>query len=706
MPNRLALESSPYLLQHAHNPVDWYPWGEEALSRARLEDKPILLSIGYSACHWCHVMERESFADPVTAELMNRAFVNIKVDREERPDLDSLYMRGVQLLTGTGGWPLTAFLTPQGLLFYGGTYFPPEPRYGRPSFRQVLLAVEEAWKHRRSEVEAGARRLLEVLRGEAVSGDAGGAGAGILSETRPRPPGPGTLEGAFRYLARRFDAALGGFGAPPKFPQPDNLEFLLRYHIRTGNPTALEMVVATLRAMARGGIRDHLGGGFHRYSVDARWLVPHFEKMLYDNALLAWVYLHAFQVSGDLEFLETATSTLDYILEDLASPDGGFYSSRDADSEGEEGLFYLWTPDEVEGALGSEEGGLFCRVYDVTAEGNFEGKNILHLPTPLEAVALREGIPRPELERRLAEARRRLKAQRNARRPPFRDEKVLVSWNSFALRALAEAGAVLGRADYLEAARRNARFLLGRVRRNGRLLRSWKEGPGKVEGFLEDYAGLGNGLLTLYEATLETAWLEEALALARQILHLFWEEKEGRFYDTPRDGEPLVVRPREVMDNATPSGNSLAAELLLRVGHLWGRTDFLEVALRVLEGERRAMEAVPSAFGRLLSVLDRAEEPPLEVVVVGPLPGPGMDALLREAWRPWIPNRLVAGGVEGHLPPLPLLEGRRAQGGRATAYLCRELSCSPPLHDPEELRRALGGSGEEPAPGGEPAVGA
>ncbi len=682
MPNRLAQETSPYLLQHAHNPVDWYPWGEEALSRARTQDRPILLSVGYSACHWCHVMERESFEDAPTAALMNRVFVNIKVDREERPDLDSIYMRGVQALTGGGGWPLTAFLTPDGRLFFGGTYFPPVPRHGMPSFRQLLAAVEDAWVNRRNEVESGSRRILDALRGTGrIRGD-GGAGA-------RGAPGPGTLEGAFRHLARSFDSSMGGFGAPPKFPQPMNLELLLRDFRRTGRTEALTMALTTLRAMARGGIRDHLGGGFHRYSVDARWLVPHFEKMLYDNGLLARVYLQAFQLTGDPEMREAATSTLDYILEDLTSAEGGFHSARDADSQGEEGLFYLWTAEEVDRVLGEREGALFRRTYDVSEGGNFEGRNILHLPHAPRAVARSEGMAEEELLARLARSRQTLKEERSRREPPFRDEKILVSWNSFVLRALADAGAALGRADYLSAARTNAGFLLGSLRRGDRLLRSWKGGPGRVQAFLEDYAGLGNALLSLYEATLEPRWLEEARRLADQVTELFWEEGEGRFYDSPVDGEALVVRPRDIMDNAVPSGNSLAVELLLRTAHLFGSPRDGEVAARVLEVEAGAMEAAPSAFGNLLSALDRQGAPPLEVVLLGEVGSPDLEALLREAARPFLPNRVVAGGAPGGLPPLPLLEGRTAREGRATAYVCRNMTCSAPVLAAEDLREEL-----------------
>ncbi|MFH1763757.1 MAG: thioredoxin domain-containing protein [Gemmatimonadota bacterium] len=661
MPNRLAKETSPYLLQHAENPVDWFPWGEEALSKARAEDKPILLSIGYSACHWCHVMERESFEDEGTAALMNEGFVSIKVDREERPDLDSIYMRAVQASVGRGGWPLTAFLTPDGRFFFGGTYFPPEARHGMPSFRQLLGAVADAFRNRREEIEDGSNRLLALLKGgSAPEGRPPGPGAhhggAEVGEGETTPEGrltriaSPTLDQAARSLAGQFDPIHGGFGPAPKFPQPVTLEFLLHHFDRTGSDEALEMVLATLRSMSRGGMRDHLGGGFHRYSVDDRWLVPHFEKMLYDNGLLARVYLHAFQITGDPELEDIVTSTLDYVLDDLRDPAGGFYSARDADSEGEEGLFYLWRLQEVEAVLGKAEGALFSRAYDVSAAGNFEGRNILHLPRGLDSQARTEGIPEGELASRLGRARAHLRESRSARVHPFRDEKVLVGWNSFVLRALAEAGATLGRVDYLDAARRNAGFLLGSLRREGRLLRSWKDGDARIPAFLEDYAGLGNALLTLYEGCLEPRWLEEAKGLTDQLLTLFWEQEEGLFYDSAKDAEELVIRPREVMDNATPSGTSLAVELLLRASAIFGIDAYRQVAVRTLVREAESLARYPSAFGRLLSALSLSSAPPLEVV---------------------------------------LLEGREARGEKATAYVCREFTCSAPLHDAEALRLEL-----------------
>ncbi len=700
MPNRLAEETSPYLLQHANNPVDWFPWGEEALSRARTEDKPILLSIGYSACHWCHVMERESFEDEITAAMMNKGFVNIKVDREERPDLDSIYMRAVQASMGRGGWPLTAFLTPDGRFFYGGTYFPPEPRFGMPSFRQVLATIENAFRERREEIEEGSDKLLMVLRGTPPS-------AGSVEGSRPEAPrgeggvdlakpetdlqerGPKVLDNAARFLAGQFDPVHGGVSPAPKFPQPVTLEFLLRYSHRVGSKEALGMVLTTLRSMARGGVRDHLGGGFHRYSVDDRWLVPHFEKMLYDNGLLARVYLHAYQITGDPELKDAVTSTLDYLLADLRDPGGGFYSARDADSEGEEGLFYLWRPEEVGSVLGEEEAALFLRAYDVSPTGNFEGQNILHLPRGLESLAETEGVPVQELASRLERGRKLLQETRNRREQPLRDEKVLVGWNSFALRALAEAAPALGRSDYLEAAKQNADFLLRSLRHGGRLHRSWKDGRSKIPAFLEDYAGLGNALLTLHEATLDPRWLEEARDLAKQVVELFWEGEEGLFYDSPWDGEQLVVRPRETMDSATPSGNSLAVELLLRVSGLYGVDEFRQIAFQALAAEVEAASRFPSAFGRFLSTMAMALSPPVEIVLLVGSDIPERDSFLRAAHGAYLPSRVLVGGDPDHLPPLPLLEGREAEGRRTTAYVCRDFACSAPLFDPKELALEL-----------------
>ena len=681
MPNRLAAETSPYLLQHADNPVDWYPWGDEALALARKHDRPILLSIGYSACHWCHVMERESFEDAGTARVMNEAFVNIKVDREERPDIDSIYMSAVQALTGHGGWPLTAFLTPEGVPFYGGTYFPPEPRHGMPSFRQVLTGVSEAYRNRRDEVARAGVQLTGALK---------------RSTTEAHPPigsegtsGRRLIEHAVGAAGRGFDAANGGFGGAPKFPQPVFLDFLLR----AGGPQShgVSMAVHTLTRMAAGGIRDHAGGGFHRYSVDARWLVPHFEKMLYDNALIARALTRA-HLLGATHLGPVAEETLDYVLEDLTSPEGAFHSARDADSEGEdgaheEGAFYLWTPAEIQKLLGPDEARLLSRVYDVSDAGNFEGRNILHLPHDLDAVARQEGIARDELGRILGESLATLKAHRAARPEPLRDEKILTSWNGLAIRALAEAGPALGRPDYTRAAERAASFLLDTVRREGRLHRVLTGGRVHIEGFLEDYGALGNACLSLYEATLDPRWLSETTWLADQTIARFWSPEGKLFHDTDADADPLVLRPRDIMDNATPSGNSLAAELLARSAVLTGSAEHAEVADAVVDRERGAMERYPAGMGRLLTVALLRETPHVEVTLVGT---PGRVAeMLERTHRVPLPNRTIAGGDPGDpgVAALPAMEGRLAATG--SAFVCVGSTCFEPSDSPRQLDAAL-----------------
>src|SRR5215204_6548020 len=553
MANRLAQETSPYLLQHKDNPVDWYPWGEEALERAREEDKPILLSVGYSACHWCHVMERESFEDEETARMMNEHFVNIKVDREERPDIDSIYMSAVQALTRHGGWPMTVFLTPDGAPFYGGTYFPPVPGRGMPSFQQLLLSLADAYENRRGEVLRSAESVREYLR--ATTGTA-------LPKSAV---GTELLDNAATSLMGELDRRFGGFGGAPKFPQAMNLEVLLRHHHRTGDGDALSGVELTLRAMANGGIYDQLGGGFARYSVDQYWLVPHFEKMLYDNALLSRLYLEAYQATRDPFYARIAEETLDYVLRDMTSPEGGFYSAEDADSEGEEGKFYVWTPGEMESALGPDDAKLAARYWDVTERGNFEGKNIINVPRPPEAVAREFGISTEVLWDRIVGIRAKLLAKRDERIRPGLDDKVLSAWNGLMLRALALAARVTGRDDYREAAEKNASFLLERLKVDGRLRRSYKDGRARLNGYLEDYACVADGLVALYEATFEARWLREAAALADAMNGLFWDEERGAFYDTPADHERLVTRPRDVYDNASPSGTSVAAEVLLKL---------------------------------------------------------------------------------------------------------------------------------------------
>jgi uncharacterized protein YyaL (SSP411 family) len=692
MPNRLERESSPYLQQHAHNPVDWYPWGREALDLARERDCPILLSVGYSACHWCHVMEHESFSDPSTAEVMNRDFVNVKVDREERPDVDGIYMRAVQALTGQGGWPLTAFLTPDGKPFYGGTYFPPRPRHGMPAFTQVLAAVADAWRNRRDNVLENAGHLLEAIE---KSGREADPGSGRFQTGAV--PGPELSVHAFRHLASRFDPVHGGFGGAPKFPQPVTLEFLLAHAVSSGEPAALEMVIHTLRSMARGGIRDHLGGGFHRYSVDARWLVPHFEKMLYDNALLARLYLDAWRVTGEEDLREVCEETLEYVLADLRDPRGGFYAARDADSEGAEGLFYLWTPTQImdeASRRGCDPAAvrLFTRLHDVTEQGNFEGRSILHLPHGVQAVAGSEGIPPEALLERLAPVRAALLEARQRREAPFRDEKVICSWSALTVRALAEAGVALGRGDFLEAAVAGGRFILSEMVSTDGLLRIWTRGVGKIPAFLEDWSAVGNACLSLHEATLDPEWLRPVRWAGSQILQRFPGEEEGVFYDAPADFGEVITRPRDLMDNATPSGTSQAVELFLRGGAFLDLPGWTDSAERILSREAGAMERFPGGFGRLLAQVVRMNTPPMEVAILGPAAHPDTGSLLARAHREWHPNRIVAGGDPdgGELPESPLFEGRSTVEGRPSAWVCRDFACRAPVTSPEALGEAMG----------------
>jgi uncharacterized protein YyaL (SSP411 family) len=691
MANRLAAETSPYLLQHATNPVDWYPWGVEALERARAEDRPILLSVGYSSCHWCHVMERESFEDPITAALMNELFVNIKVDREERPDIDQIYMKAVQAMTGGGGWPMTVFLMPDGVPYFGGTYYPPTRRHGLPSFSEVLKAASVAYRNRREELEANGTRLIEALARVGATPAGGGLG---------REP----LEHAYRALANRYDATHGGFGRAPKFPQPVTLELLLRHHVREPESDALEMTVHTLRRMAAGGMRDHLGGGFHRYSVDARWLVPHFEKMLYDNALLARAYLDAYRVTGFDDLRAVAVDTLDYLLTDMRSPEGGFYAARDADSEGEEGTFYLWTPEEIDEVLEPEEARLFKRIYDVTAEGNFEGRSILYLPHDIDAVARAEELTPADVEERMSVARAALHEVRSRREPPFRDEKILVSWNAMAIRALAEAGATLARWDYVDEAARAAEFLLDALVRDGRLMHTYKDGNAKVGGFLDDHAALGNALLSLHGATLSARWLEQAQRLCDEILERFWDEREGTVFDTAVDAEGLILRPRDPMDNATPSGPSLAAELLTRAAHAFDVDRWREAASRILDREAEALLRYGPAFGRMLSVLDMVLSGPVEIVIAGRV-GSGAEAtraLTQAAHADFLSNGIILGALEGEEPAsAPLLEHRTPLDGNPAGYVCRGYVCRLPATDPETLRDEL----SDGAPAADPSAG-
>ena len=678
MPNRLIDETSPYLLQHAHNPVDWYPWGEEALERAEREDMPILLSVGYSACHWCHVMERESFEDAEIAALMNENFVCIKVDREERPDIDSIYMTAVQALTGQGGWPMTVFLTPDGKPFYGGTYFPPEDRGGLPAFPRLVEALAAAYKARRGDVTRTTSQLVQRMR----QLSAGMAGMEPLTVE--------VLQSAKRAVAGQFDGRHGGVGLQPKFPQPMTYEFLLRHHARTQDPESLEMVELTLTRMAEGGIFDQIGGGFHRYSTDTYWLVPHFEKMLYDNALLARLYLHAYQVTGDPLYRRIVEETLDYMAREMTDANGGFYSAQDADSEGVEGKFFVWRPEGIIDLLGKTEGDLFNSYYGVTRKGNFEGRSILHVA---KSGAAARGMSDEEFEKTLRRWKKRLLAARNERVAPGLDDKVLTSWNGLAMRAFAEAGGALGRQDYVEKANINAKFLLDSLVRDGRLLRTYRNGEAKLNGYLEDYAFLIDGLLALHEATLDGRWLDESISLGEAMVDLFWEESEGRFYDTGRDHEELVLRPRDYTDNATPCGSSMAADVLLRLAVVTGDSEHQRRAVTSLRSVRELMSRFPTGAGHWLGALDFYLSTPKEIAIVGGAGDAGTDALLSEVSRRYLPNRVLVGsagdGAAETRSGVPLLEDRDRVDGKPTAYVCENYACSLPVTEPAELAAQL-----------------
>ncbi len=675
--NRLADETSPYLLQHAHNPVDWYPWGEEALQKSRAEDRPIFLSIGYSACHWCHVMERESFEDEQTAALMNANFVNVKVDREERPDVDSIYMEAVQAMTGSGGWPMSVFLTPTGKPFYGGTYFPPQPRHGIPSFPQLLLAVADAYKNRRGDLEEQAQRLTDAIgRTGSLSASGGAPGEEVLSEASAK-------------LLQYFDEQYGGFGDQPKFPQPMTLEFAMSQYRRGGDEDVLHIAEHTLRQMAAGGIYDHLGGGFHRYSVDRIWLVPHFEKMLYDNAQLLRAYLHAWQINGGDEHRQVVEETVDYVLREMTAPEGGFYSAQDADSEGEEGKFFVWTAEEIERILGKEEAALLGRCYGVTPAGNFEGKTILNIRQTASEIAQQTGEEVEAVAERLAAARQKLFVEREKRVKPERDDKVLTEWNGLMIHALAEVGVVLGRADALEAARAAASFILAEMsQENGFLFRSYKDGRARFNAYLEDYAAFARGLVALYEATFELRWLAEAVRLT-QIMQAQFADEGGGFFQTGIAHEQLVVRRKDFIDNAIPSGNSMAAELLLRLAKLTGNDAYRGEAARVFQIMAAAMAQQPTGFGRMLTALDDLLGPSQEVAVVGSLEDARTQALLEEVRRHYLPHTVLALREPEGENPLPLLEGRGLVDGEPAAYVCENYACQLPVTGVEALRNAV-----------------
>jgi uncharacterized protein YyaL (SSP411 family) len=655
MPNRLAQETSPYLLQHRDNPVDWYPWGPEALERARAEDRPILLSVGYSACHWCHVMERESFEDVETAAYMNEHFVCVKVDREERPDVDAIYMEAVQAISGQGGWPMTVFLDPEGVPFYGGTYFPPDESRGMPSLRMVMEAVVDAFERKRGEIR------------ERAAGTRARLGAIGLVEPNAEPPEAKELEGAVARLLASADPQRGGFGTAPKFPPASALELLLARGER-------EVVERTLDAMAAGGIYDQVGGGFARYSVDADWLVPHFEKMLYDNALLARAYLHGWQVFGHARYRRVCEQTLDWMLAEMRGPEGGFYSALDADSEGEEGRFYVWTPAQIREVLGAGAEPVI-EFYGVSERGNFEGANILHLPGGADA-------PAPA---GLTEARRALYEARAQRTWPGLDDKRLTSWNALVIAALAEAGAVLGREDYLDAARECAEFVLGTLSDDGgRLLRTYKDGDARLNAYLEDHAFLLEALLALYEATFEPRWFERARSLADETIARFGDPERGGFFSTSADHEQLIARRKEIGDHPIPSGNSAAAMGVLRLAALSGEREYERQAEGVFALFAKPACQHPESFAHLLRALDFHLAPTREVALIG-ADVAELAAAVRAELRPHL---VLAGGREGSEEP-PLLAERALLEGRPAAYVCENFACRLPVATAAELRELL-----------------
>jgi uncharacterized protein YyaL (SSP411 family) len=675
--NRLARETSPYLRQHADNPVDWYAWGDDAFTRARADDKPIMLSVGYSSCHWCHVMAHESFEDPAVAEVMNRLFVNVKVDREERPDVDAVYMQAVQALTGQGGWPMTVFLTPEGEPFFGGTYFPKQSAHGRPGFVQLLEAVDDAWQHRRDDLLADAQKLRDALRRATLVDGVVSAGGDLPSDV---------LERAREGIASQFDPQFGGFGRAPKFPQAMTLDFLLQRAVRddhpggTLGPTSLHMVTTSLDAMAAGGMYDQVGGGFHRYSVDAFWLVPHFEKMLYDQALLVRAYLHAHLVTGEPRYRRVVEEAIGYVLRDLRHAGGGFFSAEDADSEGVEGKFYAWSLAELTEVCGDDAAAVID-FFGVTEEGNFQDPHTGFSGNVLHAVDRTAERPEP-VERSLP----RLFERREGRARPGLDDKVLLGWNALFLRALAEAAAALDRDDWMDAARANGRFLLAELRRDdGRLLRSWQaDGGARHLAYAEDHGALLEALLTLAEVD-DVAWLAEARATADSLIARFADPDGPGFFTTGDDAEALIVRPKDLMDNAIPAENSLAAEGLLRLASLTGERGYADRAVAYLGVLSETMAEHPSAFGLLLTAYERAITPAIEVAIVG-------DDAAAAPLRRQVLGRFIPAAITVTAPPgsggssTPLLADRTSGGGSATAYLCEEFVCREPVTDPEALR--------------------
>ena len=684
--NRLIDETSPYLLQHAHNPVDWYPWGEEALNLAKNLDKPILLSIGYSACHWCHVMERESFENEKIAAIMNKYYINIKVDREERPDLDEIYMSAVQIMTGSGGWPMTVFLTPELKPFYGGTYFPPDDRYGRPGFPKLLEAVEDAYRSKREEINEQAEKLVSHIN--QISNPKGVENLSLDDKI---------IEQAFYHYQNRFDSQHGGFGQAPKFPPGMGLILLLRYWKRSGNSRALHIVEFTLEKMARGGMNDQLGGGFHRYSTDEIWLTPHFEKMLYDNSLLTVTYLEAFQATGKPFYREVVEETLGYILREMYDQqNGGFYSTQDADSEGEEGKFFVWTPDEVEQILGQADAKVFCDFYDVTDHGNFEHQNILWVKTPTDLYTKKTNIEQTDLINILSRCKKKLFDAREKRIKPGLDDKILTSWNGLMIRSMGLAYQILGDPRYLEAAETSAKFILKElVQKNGHLLRTHRAGKSHLNACLEDYSYFIAGLIELYQATFDPYWLREANRLNQIMISQFWDSQNGGFFFTGKDHPKLIVRSKSAYDGATPSGASMAVHVLLRLAILLNQPDLKEKAKITFSLYDHTMKTAPSGSAQMLCGVDFLIDAPKEIAIVGNPLSEQTQEILRNIHRRFVPNKVIA-----LLNPnteekqeieelIPLLAGKTSIDGKTTIYVCQNYACQLPTTDIDDLDKLL-----------------
>jgi uncharacterized protein YyaL (SSP411 family) len=681
--NRLSKEKSHYLLQHAENPVDWYPWGEEAFEKARKENKPIFLSIGYSTCHWCHVMAHESFEDEEVAYILNRSFVPIKVDREERPDVDMVYMAACQAITLKGGWPLSVFMTPEGKPFFAGTYFPKTGRMGMPGFLDLANQIASAWQNNRGPLIEASEKITRGIQPRPSTGSMSELGVDILKK-------------GYDQLAQNFDTKWGGFGSAPKFPTPHNLTFLLRWHRRSGEPNALHMVEKTLDGMRAGGIFDHIGYGFSRYSVDERWLVPHFEKMLYDQAMLSMAYAEAYQATGRDRHGKVATEILSYVLRDMTSPEGGFYTAEDADSEGEEGLFYVWTPEEIKDELGTDLADLFSRYYDVGPHGNFEhGRSILHTRIPLESFAAREKMEVAELERVLEEGREKLFLAREKRIHPLKDDKVLTSWNGLMIAAMAKTYQALGNQAYIDAARRAADFIMANLKQDGsRLLRRYRDGDAAYSGYLDDYANFVWGLIELYEATFEIDYLEEALALNHTMIDLFWDKTHDGFFYSGTDNEVLIKQSKEIYDGAIPSSNSVALLNLIRLGRITGEVNLEKKAEQLTGTFANRIKAYPSAYTQFLAGLDFLIGPSREIVIVESRNGRSSKPMVEAIHRQFVPNKVLllrpADEAGDRISALaPFTKAFEAPRDQPTVHICEHYSCHSTITEVGEIKAAL-----------------